>query len=58
MSKEFKPGQEVFHRNLGKGVFIGYDLHDEEVIVEFTDEDGYKDELRVSTGLLSNKETI
>jgi len=43
---------------LGKGIFVEYDLHDEGAIVEFTDEDGYKDEIRVSTGLLSIKETI
>ena len=56
MEKKFKAGQEVFHKNLGKGVFISYDLHDGEAVVEFTDELGYTDELRVSTGLLKEVE--
>lgn len=56
MSKIFETGQEVFHKNLGKGTFIRYDLHDGESVVEFTDEDGYKDELRVSTILLNEYE--
>lgn len=50
----FKFGQVVYHENLGKGVFIEYDLHDNEAVVEFIDEDGYKDELRVSTSLLKS----
>lgn len=50
----FKTGQVVYHKNLGKGLFIEYDIFDNEAIVEFTDEDGYKDELRVSTSLLKD----
>lgn len=51
-SVKFEKGDVVTHKNLGEGVFVSYDLHDGECVVEFTDEDGYKDELRVSTGLL------
>ncbi|GEM_PF-5306915 len=28
MSKELKTGHEIFYKNLGKGIFIGYDLQD------------------------------
>lgn len=51
--KQFKAGQKVIHKNLGEGVFVRYDLHDGECVVKFTDELGYDDELRVSTGMLS-----
>jgi len=43
---------------LVKEFFVEYDLHDEGAIVEFTDEDRYKDKIRMSTGLLCIKETI
>lgn len=54
MTKElFKKGDKIKHKSLGEGIFLEYDLHDGEAVIEITDEDGYKDELRVSTHLLS-----
>lgn len=53
MEIKFTKGELVNHKNLGLGVFVEYDLHDGEAVVEFTDENGYKDELRISTHMLS-----
>lgn len=55
--KEIWFGEVVIHKSLGEGIFVDYDLHDGEVVVEFTDELGYKDELRVSDCMLSKVET-
>lgn len=55
---EFKQGEVVMHVNRGKGIFLRYDVFDGEAVVEFTDEDGYKDELRVSTHLLKSTNPV
>lgn len=49
----FKKGQLVQHSNLGLGVYVEKDLHDNESIVSFKDEHGYEDELRISTSSLT-----
>lgn len=48
----FKKGQLVQHLNLGLGIYVSDEVFDNESIVLFKDEDGYEDELRVSSSLL------
>lgn len=52
LNATFTPGQRIFHSNLGEGIFVGYEMFENECIIEIVDTDGYKDELRVSTSLI------
>lgn len=51
----FKQGQKVYHRKLQQvGTFLEVDeLDPSSALVEFVEEDGYKEEKRVSLALLS-----